>query len=175
MRRTLATLEAKGDDAGIERMRTKLAEVNLALDDVISRSANTRAGHVYVISNIGAFGPEMVKIGMTRRLDPMDRVTELGDASVPFRFDVHALFFSTDAVGVEAWLHRRFADRRVNRINTRREFFRVTPEEVLAALREQEVELVEFTTEPEAPEYRASIAAAPAPAGPSWPGAGEDA
>src|SRR6201999_1244228 len=91
------------------------------------RIANIRAGYVYVISNIGAFGPNIVKIGMTRRLDPMDRVRELGDASVPFRYDVHALHFSEDAVGVEAELHRRFAHGRVNRINLRREYFYTTP------------------------------------------------
>ncbi len=76
-----------------------------------------RAGYVYVISNLGSFRPGIVKIGMTRRLEPMDRVRELGDASVPFGFDVHALFFSDDAVGVEAELHRRFAHARVNRVN----------------------------------------------------------
>ena len=84
----------------------------------------------YVISNLGAFGPNMVKIGMTRRLEPMDRVRELGDASVPFPFDVHAMFFADDAVTVEADLHRAFADRRVNHVNQRREFFFATPAEV---------------------------------------------
>ena len=82
---------------------------------------------LYVISNIGAFGENMVKIGMTRRLEPLDRVNELGDASVPFRFDVHALFYSDDAVTIEAMLHRTFAEQRVNKVNLRREFFRVTP------------------------------------------------
>lgn len=153
---TLATLEAKGDTDGAERIRAQLSDVDRAINDVDYRAANIRAGHVYVISNIGAFGENMVKIGMTRRLEPMDRVTELGDASVPFRFDVHALFFATDAVGIENYLHKRFAEQRVNRINLRREFFRVTPAEVLEALKEQAVEVVEFTTEPAAPEYRAS-------------------
>lgn len=153
---TLANLEAKGDQAGADRIREQLADVDRAINDVDYRTANIRAGHVYVISNIGAFGENMVKIGMTRRLEPMDRVHELGDASVPFRFDVHALFFATDAVGIEGYLHKRFAEQRVNKINLRREFFRVTPAQVLEALREQAVEVVEFTAEPAAPEYRAS-------------------
>lgn len=153
---TLATLEANGDTEGAERIRGHLSDVDRAINDVDYRTANIRAGHVYVISNIGAFGENMVKIGMTRRLEPMDRVNELGDASVPFRFDVHALFFATDAVGIENYLHKRFAELRVNKVNLRREFFRVTPAEVLEALKEQSVEIVEFTTESAAPEYRAS-------------------
>lgn len=156
---TLAALEANGDIEGADRIRAQLTDVDRAINDVDYRAANIRAGHVYVISNIGAFGENMVKIGMTRRLEPMDRVTELGDASVPFRFDVHALFFATDAVGIEAFLHRRFSEQRVNKVNLRREFFRVTPAEVLQALQQESVELVEFTTEPDAPEYRASVGA----------------
>jgi hypothetical protein len=154
---TLAALEANGDFEGAERIRAQLTDVDRAINDVDYRAANIRAGHVYVISNIGAFGENMVKIGMTRRLEPMDRVTELGDASVPFRFDVHALFFASDAVGIEAFLHRRFSEQRVNKVNLRREFFRVTPAEVLNALKQESVEIVEFTTEPDAPEYRASL------------------
>src|SRR5690606_38239824 len=111
---------------GIAELEAKLREIDSGLAGLAERAANTRAGHVYVISNIGAFGERMVKIGMTRRLEPMDRVRELGDASVPFRYDVHALFFSEDAVGLEAALHRRFADRRVNMVNPRREFFYAT-------------------------------------------------
>ncbi|WP_085369859.1 DUF4041 domain-containing protein [Leifsonia sp. NCR5] len=159
---TLAALEANGDIEGADRIRMQLSDVDRAINDVDYRAANIRAGHVYVISNIGAFGENMVKIGMTRRLEPMDRVHELGDASVPFRFDVHALFFAADAVGVENFLHKRFAEQRVNRINLRREFFRVTPAEVLEALKEEAVEVVEFTTEPAAPEYRASTGIAAA-------------
>ena len=88
----------------------------------------------------------------------MDRVRELSDASVPFNFDVHALFFSEDAYGIEAMLHRHFADRRVNRINLRREFFYADPAEVLEALREHKIAVVEFRTDAEAPEFRASQA-----------------
>lgn len=153
---TLSALELNGDEAGAERLRAKLADVDRAIHDVDYRAANIRAGYVYVISNVGAFGERMVKIGMTRRLEPMDRVNELGDASVPFRFDVHALFFADDAVGVEAMLHQTFADSRVNRINLRREFFYVTPEQVLAALKSHAVEIVEFRTDADSEEFRLS-------------------
>ncbi|MGL3200101.1 MULTISPECIES: DUF4041 domain-containing protein [Curtobacterium] len=159
---TLAALEANGDAEGVARIRLKLEDVDRAVADVDYRSANVRAGYVYVISNIGAFGERMVKIGMTRRLEPMDRVNELGDASVPFRFDVHALFFADDAVGIESMLHQTFAEQRVNRVNLRREFFYTTPDAVLAALRDHQVEIVSFAVEPEAPEYRSSLEAASA-------------
>lgn len=152
----IAALEANGDVDGAERLREKLVDVDKAIDDVDHRAANIRAGYVYVISNIGAFGEHMVKIGMTRRLDPMDRVNELGDASVPFRFDVHALFFAEDAVGVEAMLHATFAEQRVNKVNLRREYFRVTPAQVLEALHAHHVEIIEYTVEPAAEEYWAS-------------------
>ncbi|RQP11758.1 MAG: DUF4041 domain-containing protein [Microbacteriaceae bacterium] len=153
----LAALIEKGDTDGAERLRAQLADVEKAIADVDYRAANIRAGYVYVISNIGAFGPDVVKIGMTRRLDPMDRVNELGDASVPFRFDVHALFFADDAVGIETMLHQHFADRRLNKVNLRKEYFRATPSEVLEVLREHNVEVLEFTVEPAALEYRGSI------------------
>jgi hypothetical protein len=94
------------------------------------RAANIRAGYVYVISNRGAFGPNVVKIGLTRRLEPMERIDELGSASVPFPFDVHALFFADDAVTLENELHKAFAARRLNHVNQRREFFFATPDEV---------------------------------------------
>jgi len=156
----LAALEAKGDTEGAERMRQQIADADKAIADVDYRAANVRAGYVYVISNVGSFGPEVVKIGMTRRLVPQDRVDELGDASVPFRFDVHALFFAADAVALETALHQHFADRRINRVNLRREYFRATPAEVLEALRERHVEVLEYAVEPAAEEYRASIVAA---------------
>jgi len=98
----------------------------------------------------------MVKIGMTRRLEPMDRVRELGDASVPFPFDVHALFFSDDAVALETDLHHVFADRRVNHVNQRREFYFATPAEVRVVLAERVGNLLEFTEDPEATQYRQS-------------------
>lgn len=98
----------------------------------------------------------MVKIGMTRRLDPMDRVRELGDASVPFRYDVHAMVFSDDAVSVETRLHHEFADRRVNLVNMRREFFRVAPSEVRKVITRLDASIVSWVDEPEALEWRQS-------------------
>lgn len=158
--RVIELLRAKGDDEAVRsaqaEMEAKVADVSKAIEDVDYRVANQRAGYVYVISNVGAFGERMVKIGMTRRLEPLDRVRELGDASVPFRYDVHALFFADDAPGVEAMLHREFEARRVNKVNARREFFYVTPAEVLDVLHERQVTVVEFKVEPDAEEFRLS-------------------
>lgn len=155
----IAALRAKGDTVGVAELEAKLAEIEAALRGLAERQANIRAGYVYVISNIGAFGDKVVKIGMTRRLDPMDRVRELGDASVPFRFDVHALFFSEDAVGIENELHKRLADRRLNRVNLRREFFRATPAEVKTLLHQLAGNLLDYVDDAEASEYRQSIVA----------------
>ncbi|MFI0718114.1 DUF4041 domain-containing protein [Streptomyces sp. NPDC021224] len=149
----LASLRAKGDNDAVTELSGRLAAIEEAIAANDYRIANIRAGYVYVISNIGAFGPNIVKIGMTRRLDPMDRVRELGDASVPFRYDVHAMFFSNDAVALETRLHRAFAGRRVNFVNQRREFFFATPAEVRALLADEVGGLLEFTEEPAAPEY----------------------
>jgi hypothetical protein len=150
----LDALLAKGDEAGVARMREHLAEAERAIENVDYRAANIRAGYVYVISNVGSFGDRMVKIGMTRRLDPMDRIRELSDASVPFNFDIHALFFSKNAVDIETAMHDRLADVRVNIVNRRREFFRATPLEVKAKLSELAGELLQFQETPEALEYR---------------------
>jgi hypothetical protein len=154
----LNALVANGDEAGAERVRAQLLDVGRAIEDVDYRAANIRAGYVYVISNIGSFGEEMVKVGLTRRLDPQDRIRELSDASVPFNFDIHALFFSKDAVGIETAMHERLAACRVNRVNERREFFRATPLEVKQHLMELAGELLEFQDVPEALEYRESLA-----------------
>ena len=153
----LQSLVEKGRVDEAEEIRSQLEGLDREIEKVDFRAANIRAGYVYVISNVGAFGDRMVKIGMTRRLEPMDRVRELGDASVPFGFDVHALFFSEDAVTVEADLHRRFSHRRVNRVNTRREFFYASPAEVRNVLSEVAGNLLEFTEEPEAEQYRLSL------------------
>ncbi|MEX2108665.1 MAG: DUF4041 domain-containing protein [Solirubrobacterales bacterium] len=154
---TLEVLEGKGDQEAIARHKGELEKIERAIEDVDYRAANIRAGYVYVISNIGSFGEGVIKIGLTRRLEPLDRVRELGDASVPFRFDVHAIFFSQDAVGIEAELHKRLASCRVNRINLRREFFRATPQEVKAHLSDVAGELLSFEETPEALEYRQSL------------------
>lgn len=153
----LAALEAKGDVEAAARMQADLDRIAKAIEDVDYRAANVRAGYVYVVSNLGSFGERIVKIGMTRRLDPHDRVRELSDASVPFNFDVHALFFAEDAVAIEAELHRRLADRRVNRINLRREFFYVTPAEVKGHLMEVAGDILEYEEQPEALEFHQSV------------------
>lgn len=140
----------------IAELEESIAEIEASEGEIERRSANSRAGYVYVISNTGSFGEGMIKIGMTRRLDPMDRVKELGDASVPFGFDVHALFFSEDAYGIEAMLHREFSHRRVNLINTRREHFYATPAEVLEKLQESNVALVEYKVDAPAEDYKQS-------------------
>ncbi len=140
----------------IARAEAGIASADQAIQGVVERAANVRAGYVYVISNIGAFGDGVVKIGMTRRLEPLDRVRELGGASVPFRFDVHALVFSDDAVALETALHHAFAARRVNMINAHREFFYVTPLEVKAVLHQFRGDLLNFTDVPEALEWRQS-------------------
>jgi hypothetical protein len=156
-RNALDALRAKGDDAAADELAGRLADIDKAIAENDFRIANIRAGYVYVISNIGAFGPNIVKIGMTRRLEPMDRVRELGDASVPFRYDVHALHFSDDAVTLEHELHKTFAARRVNFINERREFFFATPAEVRDVLLEKTGGLLEYTEAAEAPEYFQSV------------------
>jgi hypothetical protein len=137
-------------------LQTKIDEIDGRIAENDYRTANIRAGYVYVISNIGSFGPGIIKIGMTRRLEPMDRVRELDDASVPFGFDVHALFFSDDAVGVENRLHHMFAESRVNRINLRREYFYAKPAEVKIALTQIAGNLLEFTEHADAEQYHAS-------------------
>ncbi len=141
-------------DPELERKLTQLDEA-IAQNDY--RAANIRAGYVYVISNRGAFGENVVKIGLTRRLEPLDRVNELGDASVPFRFDVHALFFSEDAVTIESELHQHFAARRLNHANLRKEFFFASPSEVRAALVSKVGNLLEFVEQPESLEYLQSL------------------
>jgi hypothetical protein len=117
----------------------------------------TKSGHIYVISNIGSFGDKMYKIGMTRRLDPSERIAELGDASVPFRFDVHALIYSKDAPALESQLHNHFKSRQVNLVNDRKEFFYATLGEIEQAVRSFHGQ-IEFTLAAEAKEYKESCA-----------------
>ena len=147
---------ANGDSDAVASCDVHLAELDKAIHDVEAREANIRAGYVYVISNVGSFGPDVVKIGMTRRLEPYVRVRELGDASVPFRYDLHALVFSQDAVSLESRLHQAFEERRVNLVNSRREFFYVSPAEVETVLRTEDASLLEYVTEPVAEEWHQS-------------------
>lgn len=146
-----ADLEAKADE-----LKAKLDDVDAAVADVDYREANQKAGFVYVISNIGSFGEGVYKIGMTRRLDPMERVRELGDASVPFNFDVHAMIFCDDAPKLEAALHHEFEDRKVNIVNQRREFFKVSLSEIEEVVKRNYDKTVEFSEVPDAEQFRTS-------------------
>ena len=138
-------------------LENQLKEIDHTIKDLDYREANQKAGYVYVISNIGSFGPNVFKIGMTRRLDPQERVDELGDASVPFTFDVHAMIFSDDAPALEAALHRAFSDRKVNLVNHRREFFYATLEEIKEVVQKNYDKTVEFMDVPDAEQYRISV------------------
>lgn len=135
----------------------ELTEIDKSIKNIDYREANAKAGYVYIISNIGSFGENVYKIGMTRRLEPMDRVDELGDASVPFNFDVHAMIFSDNAPALEAALHRAFDSRKLNMVNTRREFFNVTLDEIEAEVRKNFDKTVEFTRFAPAEQYRESL------------------
>lgn len=156
----LKQLDAAPDNADLLQKKTELEaqlqDINKAMQDIDYREANQRAGYVYIISNIGAFGENVYKIGMTRRLDPQDRIDELGDASVPFNFDVHAMIFSDDAPALEAALHKAFEDRKLNMVNTRREFFNVTLDEIKAVVKKNFDKTVEFVDIPDAEQYRIS-------------------
>ncbi|MFR1405230.1 MAG: DUF4041 domain-containing protein [Coprococcus sp.] len=156
----LHQIEQNPDNADLlkkkDELENQLNDIDKAMKDIDYREANQRAGYVYVISNIGAFGPNVYKIGMTRRLDPQDRVDELGDASVPFNFDVHAMIFSDDAPALEAALHRAFEDRKLNMVNTRREFFNVTLDEIKEVVKKNFDKTVEFIDIPDAEQYRIS-------------------
>ena len=141
--------------AEVERLKQRLAEAEERNQRAIAQAQLTRAGHIYVISNIGAFGEDVFKIGMTRRLVPSDRIDELGDASVPFPFDVHMMISTLDAPKLENLLHRTFAANRINKVNPRKEFFRVNLEEVRRIVEAQMGE-VRYVATPEALEYRQS-------------------
>lgn len=153
-------LNAHPDDPDLlskkQTLEDQLKDIEKALADIDYRQANMKAGYVYIISNIGAFGENIYKIGMTRRLDPQERIDELGDASVPFNFDVHAMIFSDDAPALEAALHKAFENRKLNMVNKRREFFSVTLDEIKDVVRKNFDKTVEFVDIPDAEQYRVS-------------------
>ncbi len=144
-------------EAKKQEITEQLEIIDKNIKDIDYREANIKAGYVYIISNIGAFGENIYKIGMTRRLDPQERVDELGDASVPFDFDVHAMIFSDNAPALEAALHRTFEDRKLNMVNHRREFFNVTLDEIKEAVKNNFDKTVEFIDLPSAEQYRTSV------------------
>jgi hypothetical protein len=142
----------------IETLECKLNDATLRKERAMSMAQQTKVGHIYIISNIGSFGENVYKIGMTRRLEPMDRVKELGDASVPFQFDVHAIIFSDNAPQMEYDLHKKFQDKRLNKINGRKEFFRISLDEIEKYVKHHAGASIEVTKLAEAKEYRESMA-----------------
>jgi hypothetical protein len=142
----------------ISKFDAKLDEARRKKERAIARAQLTKSGFVYVISNIGSFGERVFKIGMTRRLEPMDRIYELSGAAVPFPYDLHAMLYSDDAPGLEHEMHRLFQDRRMNRVNARREFFQdVSFEEIDQFVRNKGLS-AQFLQIPEAREYRQTLA-----------------
>jgi len=157
-------LETASGDSTIQELNEKIKQLESSLqqahekkDRAISMAQLTKVGHIYIISNIGSFGENVYKIGLTRRLDPLDRVRELGDASVPFQFDIHAIIYSENAPQLEYELHQRFKDQRLNRINYRKEFFRASLEEIEQFVKEHTNADIVFTRLAEAPEYRQTL------------------
>lgn len=155
---------SSSSDENIEELNKKkeeiiqsLSDIDTKIKDIDYREANQKTGYVYIISNIGSFGEGIYKIGMTRRLNPQERVDELGDASVPFKFDVHAMIFSEDAPALEAKLHRAFEDRKLNLVNQRREFFKVSLDEIKEVVKNNFDKTVEFVEVPDADQYRISL------------------
>ena len=152
------------DASEMESLNTKIKELERSLEEAhqkkeraISMAQMTKVGHIYVISNIGSFGEDIYKIGMTRRLDPLDRVKELGDASVPFQFDIHAIIYCENAPQLEYELHKKFSDKRINRINGRKEFFNVSLDEIETFIKQQLNAEIQITKIAEAKEYRETL------------------
>ncbi|MBP8315101.1 DUF4041 domain-containing protein, partial [Clostridium neonatale] len=144
-------------EAKLIDLQKKLQEAEEKNQRALSMAQQTKSGHVYIISNIGSFGENVYKIGMTRRLNPLDRVRELGDASVPFSFDVHSMIFSNDAPKLENELHKIFSNHQVNKVNSKKEFFRVNIKDIREQLENMGIE-AKWTMLAEAKEYRESLA-----------------
>jgi|TARA_B110000908_G_C10200835_1_gene425233 hypothetical protein len=138
----------------IAQLEQNLKDAHEAKERAISRAQETKSGHVYIISNLGSFGEDVYKIGMTRRLEPMDRVKELGDASVPFTFDLHAMIFSENAPELENLLHKEFDDRRINKVNNRKEYFKVSLDEIEQVIIDKYEKEVDFIKVIEAQQFR---------------------
>lgn len=156
----IAKKQIVNDNADYEILNNKIKELEERLKQVqeykeraLSMAQQTKRGFIYVISNIGSFGENVYKIGMTRRLEPTDRVKELGDASVPFQFDIHAMIYSENAPSLENELHKAFADKKLNMLNYRKEFFKISLEEIESKIQELNID-VEFIKIPEAMQYR---------------------
>ena len=157
VRAEVGVVDTQKQEERIRQLEEQLAAAHEKTERAQAMAQKTKSGFVYVISNIGSFGEDVVKIGLTRRLDPLDRVKELGDASVPFRFDTHAIIYSEEAPALEAALQSEFADRRINAANMRKEFFRVSIEEIEDAVQRLAPD-AEFFKDIEAQEYRETLA-----------------
>lgn len=155
---TATAAQAEKYNSKITDLEEALAEAKLKGERALSMAQQTKRGHVYIISNIGSFGEEIYKIGMTRRLDPQDRVDELGSASVPFLFDVHAMIKSDDAPALESALHQMFDKKRVNAINRRKEFFNVSLKDVKEAVYKLAGDSADFIETATAQHYYETIA-----------------
>jgi vacuolar-type H+-ATPase subunit I/STV1 len=151
-----ARKEAGADESRISELEAALAEAQKTGERARAMAEMTKSGYVYIISNIGSFGEDVIKIGLTRRLEPDDRVRELGDASVPFTFDTHAMIYSEEAPALESALHNEFSERRVNAANMRKEFFRVTLDEVEQAVKKLAPE-ANFFTDREAQDWHETL------------------
>jgi hypothetical protein len=156
-------IQAK-NEAEREVIQNKLDEIKKQFADLEKeekiidyREQNAKAGYVYIISNIGSFGENVFKIGMTRRLEPMDRIDELGDASVPFCFDVHALIFSDNAPELESKIHEHFCKNKINKVNNRKEFFRADINEIEKVVKENYDKVIDILKEAPAEQYRESL------------------
>lgn len=141
----------------LEELKIKLEEAENKNKRALSMAQQTKSGHVYIISNIGSFGENVYKIGMTRRLEPTDRVKELGDASVPFPFDIHAMIYSDDAPSLEYNLHKLFVQNQVNKVNSKKEFFRVPISEIKNEIEKMGLD-AKWTITALATEYKESLA-----------------
>lgn len=146
-----------GFEAKLQDLQAKLAAAEAKNQRALSMAQQTKAGHVYVISNVGSFGEDVLKVGMTRRLEPVDRIRELGDASVPFGFDIHAMIWTNDAPALEREMHKRFVRSQINKVNPRKEFFRVSLGEVRSCVEEMGLDAV-WTISAEATQYRETLA-----------------
>lgn len=144
-------------EAQLQELSVKLVEAEEKGKKALSMAQQTKRGHVYIISNVGSFGEGVYKIGLTRRLDPDERVRELGDASVPFPFDVHAMLSSEDAPALENALHKQFVEKQVNKINKRKEFFRVSIQELRQVVEDRGIEAT-WTMAAEASQYKETLA-----------------
>ena len=150
--------EATAINKQLSELEQKIGERDHEKEELDYRTANASAGYVYIISNIGSFGKDVFKIGVTRRLDPTERISELSSASVPFKFDIHALIFSYDAYKLETELHNYFDNYKINKVNNHKEFYKIPIEKIKEKLAEYKELTIDFEEMADAEEYRQTLA-----------------